>query len=96
MHRKDFLRLAGADQQAAQYLPIALLLRSGYGCAGYYNTEINHGLDDIVVLLNARLIALNNRADGGPVQASPIHVEDSLAKKPGGSFRFVLPNPPEI
>ena len=67
MHRKDFLRLAGADQQAAQYLPIALLLRSGYGCAGYYNTEINHGLDDIVVLLNARLIALNNRADGGPV-----------------------------
>ena len=33
-------------------------------------------------------------ADGGPVQASPIHVEDSLAKKPNTSFRMVLSNPP--
>ena len=32
--------------------------------------------------------------DGGPVQASPIHVEDSLAKKPNTSFRMVLSNPP--
>ncbi len=32
--------------------------------------------------------------EGQPVGESPIHVEDSLAKKPGVSFRMVLSNPP--
>jgi hypothetical protein len=61
MHRKEFLRLAGADQQSVEYLPVAVLLRSGYGCAGYYNTALNVGLDGSFVLMNATLIDLNSR-----------------------------------
>ena len=67
MHRKDFMRLSGADQGTVEYLPIALLLSTGYGCAGYYNTSMNHALEDLIVLLNCRLIDLRNRDGTGPV-----------------------------
>jgi hypothetical protein len=67
MNRKDFLRLSGADQRPVEYMPIALLLRTGYGVAGYYNTSMNHALEDLIVLLNARLIDLRNRDGEGPV-----------------------------
>lgn len=67
MQRKDFMRLSGADQGSVEYLPIALLLRTGYGCAGYYNTSMNHALEDLIVLLNCRLIDLRNRDGSGPV-----------------------------
>lgn len=66
MNKKEFLRLAGADQQAAEYMPIALLLRSGYGCAGYFNSAMNVGLDESIVLMNARLIDLSETTDGTP------------------------------
>jgi hypothetical protein len=47
-------------------MPIALLLRSGYGCAGYFNTAMNVGLDESIVLMNARLIDLTESTNGIP------------------------------
>lgn len=59
MNRRDFLKVIGADTQAVDYLPVACLLRSGYGCAGYFNTGLNQALDEVCMLLNARLISIN-------------------------------------
>lgn len=59
MNREDFLRLAGADKESSrEYLPVACMLCSGYGCVGYFNSSINEGLDDTIVLLNTRLVDL--------------------------------------
>jgi len=58
MNRRDFLKVIGADERAVEYMPVACLLRSGYGCAGYFNTSVNQALDDVCTLLNARLIPL--------------------------------------
>jgi len=57
MKRSDFLRLAGADE-GAEYAPVAGMLESGYGFAGYFNSRLNEGLDDTCVLMNARLVDL--------------------------------------
>ncbi len=62
MNRLDFTRLIGATQQESEYVPVACLLRSGYGVAGYFNGTLNEGMADVVVLINARLVDL--RADG--------------------------------
>ena len=56
MNRHDFLRLIGAEEKQVEYLPVACLLRSGYGCSGYYNAQVNAELSDTFVLLNAYLI----------------------------------------
>lgn len=70
MNRQDFTRLIAADAEKAEYLPIACLLRSGYGCAGYYNATLNEDLVDSCVLLNARLLELGgNHPAGRP----PLH-----------------------
>ncbi|MFN8709750.1 MAG: hypothetical protein ACK50J_24015, partial [Planctomyces sp.] len=59
MNREDFLRLAGGSKETGHdYLPVACMLASGYGCVGYFNSSINEGLDDTIVLLNARLVDL--------------------------------------
>lgn len=63
MDRNDFLRVTGADSGTAEYLPVACLLRSGYGCEGYFNRSLNESLLDTVVLVNARLVDL--RGDRG-------------------------------
>jgi len=55
MNKSDFLKLIGAESAVSDYLPVAALLRSGYGCAGYFNREINSDLSDTIVLVNARL-----------------------------------------
>lgn len=59
MDRNDFMKLIGAESAKASYLPVALLLRSGYACAGYYHTEVNDDLASTCVLLNAQLIDLH-------------------------------------
>lgn len=64
MNRTDFVRVTGADSDDADYLPVACLLRSGYGCAGYFNQSLNEALVDTVVLVNARLVEL--RSNSGP------------------------------
>src|SRR5512134_3323234 len=58
MNRDDFIRLIGGQGEKAQYVLVACLLRSGYGCAGYYNAGLNADLKDTIVLLNARMAEL--------------------------------------
>ncbi len=60
MNRKDFGRLIGATSENSDYVPVAFLLRSGYGCAGYYNAALNDDFGDICVLLNAHLVELRS------------------------------------
>ena len=60
MNRQDFLKLTGALKGRADYLPVAFLLRTGYACAGYYNSDQNRDLTDTCVLFNARLIEFQN------------------------------------
>lgn len=62
MNRDDVINLiAHAKSADAEYVPVAMLLSSGYGCVGYFNQAINASLADSLVLLNARLVDL--RAD---------------------------------
>jgi hypothetical protein len=56
---EDVLRLIGdADSPESDYMPIACLLNSGYGCVGYFNSSVNESLSDTIVLLNMRLVDL--------------------------------------
>ena len=63
MHKADFLRMIAAEEEA-EYSPVAGMLTSGYGFAGYFNGRLNAGLDETCVLINARLVDL--RAPEGP------------------------------
>ena len=63
MNRNDFLRLIGAESGEAEYLPLAVLLRSGYACAGYFNSSLNDELISTCVLLNARLMELSGGSE---------------------------------
>ena len=63
MNKTDFRRLIGAGNTAEEYLPVACLLSTGYGCAGYYSSLVNDDLEDTCVLLNARLVELD-RVEG--------------------------------
>ena len=58
MNKQDLKRLIGAGKSGSDYIPVAVLLSSGYGCAGFYNNVVNEDLDDTCVLLNARLVEL--------------------------------------
>jgi len=60
MNRADFVKLIGAGQGETEYLPVACLLRSGYGIAGYYNTRLNMALSDTCVLLNVQMVELRD------------------------------------
>ena len=63
MNRNDFLQLIGGND-ASEYVPVACLLREGYGCAGYFNAAANRGLLDSVVLANARLVEFRQARAG--------------------------------
>ncbi len=63
MNRSDFLKLVGAREGNAEYVPVACLLSNGYACAGYYNTQLNQDLDSTCVLVNARLVGLRERSE---------------------------------
>lgn len=60
MNREDFRKLIGAAEAQQEYIPVACLLASRYGCVGYYNGQINEGLEETCVLLNARLVELDS------------------------------------
>ena len=56
---EDVLRLIGCSESSdSDYMPIACLLNSGYGCVGYFNSSVNESLSDTIVLLNMRLVDL--------------------------------------
>lgn len=53
------LALVGSQHSSdPDYVPVACLLSSGYGCVGYFNSSINQDLCETVVLLNMRLVDL--------------------------------------
>lgn len=58
MNRQDFLKLIGAKSGQADYLPVACLLKTGYACAGFFNSALNDDFSETCVLVNARLIEL--------------------------------------
>lgn len=68
MHREDFWKLVGAAKGSEDILPVALLLDSGYACAGLFSATANEGLTDTCVLVNAQLMELRTegRASGRP------------------------------
>ena len=57
MRREDFLRIIGAEE-GTEYAPVAGMLSSGYGFAGYYNSRLNEDMERTCVLINARLVDL--------------------------------------
>ena len=59
MNKSDFIKLVGGGDHV-DYAPVAGMLESGYGFAGFYNTALNEGLEDSCVLLNARLVDLRS------------------------------------
>lgn len=65
MNRNDFKKLIGAESEDAEYLPVACLLESGYGCAGYYNAALNADLSETCVLVNARLVEFRRPETAG-------------------------------
>ncbi len=58
MNRQDFLKLIGAKSGQADYLPVACLLKTGYACAGFFNSALNDDFTGTCVLVNARLVEL--------------------------------------
>lgn len=64
MNRDDFLTLIGANTEAADFIPVACLLKDGHGCAGYYTTPLNEGLSETLVLVNARIVDLRDTPTG--------------------------------
>lgn len=61
---EDVVTLVGGSHSPERdYTPIACLLKSGYGCVGYFNSVVNVNLRSSVVLLNMRLVDL--RVDDG-------------------------------
>lgn len=71
MNRQDFLKLIGAKSGQADYLPVACLLKTGYACAGFFNSALNDDFSQTCVLVNARLIELAGVAH--EAQRSAIH-----------------------
>lgn len=67
MKKIDFLNFVGAAE-GAEYAPVAGMLRSGYGFAGYFNTKINEEVSDSVLLMNVRLV---NLADASESHTGP-------------------------
>lgn len=63
MNRADFQKLIGTANAPEEYLPVACLLRSGHGCAGFYSGLVNNDLTDTCVLLNARLVELEGDSE---------------------------------
>lgn len=51
----DFRKIIGAEKGDRDDLPVAMLLRTGYGCLGTYSVRTNEGLTDTVLVINAQL-----------------------------------------
>ena len=58
MNANDFRKLVGVEETADDYVPVAFLLTTEYGCVGFYNSRLNKDLEDTCVLINARLVKM--------------------------------------
>ncbi|MFY9255011.1 MAG: hypothetical protein WAO83_16295 [Fuerstiella sp.] len=92
MNRTDFQKLIGATNAAEEYLPVACLLSTGYGCAGYYSSLINNNLEDTCVLLNARLVELDRSEGSRHVSDFNDFIEDIVATHYQQSGHASLPS----
>jgi len=91
MNSRDFRKLIGATESHQEYIPVACLLSSRYGCVGYYNGQINEGLDDTCVLLNARLVELDpNEHSSTRVSDFNDFIEDVVTTHYGQSGKDAL------
>lgn len=61
MNRCDFQKLIGATAEET-YLPVAVVLRNAYACAGNYRSAVNDGLTDLCLPAHG-LAAGIDRAD---------------------------------
>jgi hypothetical protein len=61
MHKSDFTRIIGASADT-DYAPVAGMLQNGYGFVGYFNTQVNVGLEETLVVINVRLADLRDKA----------------------------------
>lgn len=69
MNPGDLRKIIGVSSrrdEQADYLPLALLLRSGYACFGHYNVTLNQELDSMLVVLNAQLMELKQEQRNRP------------------------------
>lgn len=78
MNQQDFLKLIGAGP-SHDYLPVAGILKSGAAFAGFYNSGLNNGLSETLVLLNMRIVDL--RGHGGTKPRSLSKASTSSSKR---------------
>ena len=62
MNLNDFRKIIGVDKAERDDLPVAMLLRTGYGCLGTYSIRTNEGLSDTVLVINAQLATFSDGA----------------------------------
>ena len=61
MQKTDFARIIGASKDT-DYAPVAGMLQNGYGFVGYFNSRLNDGLEETLVVINVRLADLREKA----------------------------------
>jgi hypothetical protein len=61
MRKSDFTRIIGASSET-DYSPVAGMLQNGYGFVGYFNSRLNEGLEETLVVINVRLADLREKA----------------------------------
>ncbi len=66
MNLDDFRKLIGANEEDTDYIPFAIMLRSGYACAGHYNDLLNEGMKDTIIIVNAQMIDLKASSKSKP------------------------------
>ncbi len=67
MRKNEFTRIIGASADT-DYAPVAGMLQNGYGFVGYFNTHLNDGLEETLVVINVRLADLREK---GGVPGTP-------------------------
>ncbi len=63
MNGSDLRKIIGTTDGETDYAPVGMLLRSGYACYGHFNSNVNDGLDETLVVLNASLMELKASVD---------------------------------
>jgi hypothetical protein len=81
MQRDELARLIGAQDGAAEYVPVSFLLKSGLACFGHYNAAVNEGLSDLCVLLNVQLLDLSQQKSRAGVRDFCDFLEEVVARE---------------
>jgi hypothetical protein len=61
MRKSDFARIIGVTTDT-DYAPVAGMLQNGYGFVGHFDNRLNEGLEETLVVINARLADLREKA----------------------------------